>query len=65
NGALPENNTWVAFDIPVRADFERLWGAVPEGYDHVDVFFEARWDKMPPDGTAQAIVLYDDLIVEP
>lgn len=65
NGAMPEMNTWVAFDLPVRADFERLWGAVPEGYERVDVFFELRWDKMTDDGRAKATARYDDLFLEP
>ncbi|MEM9728388.1 MAG: hypothetical protein AAF997_07370 [Myxococcota bacterium] len=64
-GEQPPKDTWTKFDIPVRDDFERLWGEVPKDYERVEVFFELRWDKMTPDGSVEAEVLYDDLYIEP
>ncbi|MEM8609938.1 MAG: hypothetical protein AAGF92_22790 [Myxococcota bacterium] len=64
-GEQPKTNTWVPFDIPIRDDFKRLWGAVPQAYDRVEVFFEVRWDKMTKQGEVVAEVIYDDLYVEP
>jgi hypothetical protein len=57
----PEMGKWVHFEMPVRADFEKLWGTVPEGYDRIRVLFEVRWDNMPEGGTAVADVNFDDL----
>ena len=65
DGEQPDQNTWVAFDLPIREDFERLWGSVPSGYDRFDVFYELRWDNLPPDGSVKAKVLYDDLFLAP
>lgn len=61
----PKTGVWVEFDLPLRADFERLWGAVPEGYDRIEVFFEVRWDNMTPEGAVAAEVYFDDLFVDP
>ena len=57
----PEMGTWVHFEIPVRADFQKLWGTVPEGYNRIRLLFEARWDNMPAGGSALADVYFDDL----
>jgi len=65
DGNQPEKGTWIAFDMPLRADFERLWGAVPQGYERIEVFFEVRWDNMTPEGAVTAEVYFDDLFVEP
>lgn len=60
----PKTGTWIAFDLPLRADFERLWGAVPQGYERIEVFFEVRWDNMTPEGAVAAEVYFDDLFVD-
>lgn len=57
----PELGRWIHFDLPVRADFERHWGTLPDGYDFVRVLFEGRWDGKPPDEAAHADVYFDDL----
>ncbi len=57
----PEMGTWVHFEMPVRADFQKLWGTVPEGYDSIRLLFEARWDNLPAGGSALADVYFDDL----
>jgi hypothetical protein len=55
---------WTHFEVPLRADFERLWGVVPEGYDWLDILFEARWDHMPRGTGVRADVYYDDLYLD-
>ena len=57
----PEMGTWVHFEMPVRADFQKLWGTVPEGYNRIRLLFEARWDNLPAGGSALADVYFDDL----
>ena len=61
----PVRGKWVPFEIPVRDDFERAWGVVPEGYSRVSVLFEARWDNMPKGSSVAADVYFDDLFVGP
>jgi hypothetical protein len=60
----PPLGEWVAFDVPLRADFQRLWGVVPEGYEMLRLLFEARWDNLPAGGSVSVDVYYDDLYVE-
>jgi len=60
----PELGVWTHFEVPLRADFERLWGVVPEGYGRLDIFFEARWDHMPEGTGVRADVYYDDLYLD-
>lgn len=60
----PKLGVWTHFEVPLRADFERLWGVVPEGYDRLRIFFEARWDNMPEAGSVRADVYYDDLYLD-
>jgi hypothetical protein len=60
----PTLGEWTHFELPLRADFERLWGVVPEGYDRLRILFEARWDNMPADASLQADVYYDDLYLD-
>jgi hypothetical protein len=60
----PAQGEWVHFELPLRRDFERLWGTVPERYDHLSVLFEARWDDMPAGSSVKSDVYYDDLAVE-
>ncbi len=57
----PEMGTWVHFEMPVRADFQKLWGTVPEGYNRIRLLFEVRWDNLPAGGSALADVYFDDL----
>jgi hypothetical protein len=58
----PPFDTWVPFELPIREDFERLWGAVPGGYEKLRLLFEVRWDnKVAGEATAEADVYYDDL----
>ena len=65
SGDPPRQGAWVQFDLPIRRDFERLWGVVPSDYDSVRFLFEARWDKLRRDAepALTATVYYDDLSV--
>ena len=66
SGDPPPLGEWVRFDLPIRRDFERLWGAVPENYDKVRFLFEARWDKKRDRASVvKSNVYYDDLSVIP
>jgi hypothetical protein len=66
SGDPPPLGEWVRFDLPVRRDFERLWGAVPEDYEKVRFLFEARWDKKRDrHSVVKSNVYYDDLSVVP
>ena len=60
----PKLGVWTHFEVPLRADFERLWGVVPGGYDRLDVLFEARWDHLPARSGVHAEVYYDDLYLD-
>jgi hypothetical protein len=62
--APPKLGVWTHFEVPLRADFERLWGVVPKGYDWLDILFEARWDHMPRGTGVRADVYYDDLYLD-
>ncbi len=57
----PELATWVHFDLPVKSDFERLWGTLPEKYQKLGVIFGVRWDDKPEGAALHADVYYDDL----
>jgi hypothetical protein len=59
----PELGRWTYFEIPLRAEFERLWGVVPSGYEKLRVLFEARWDGRPPGSRVEADVAFDDLFL--
>ena len=54
---------WVHFEVPLRADFHRLWGVVPTGYQKLGILFEARWDNKPEGSGCNAVIYYDDLFV--
>jgi hypothetical protein len=60
----PKLGVWTHFEVPLRSDFERLWGVVPEGYDRLRILFEARWDNMPAEASVHADVYYDDLYLD-
>lgn len=58
----PVQGEWVPFELEVKADFERLWGQAPEGFEKLRFLFEVRWDnKLPGVGAPEADVYYDDL----
>jgi len=61
----PALDEWVPFQVNVRDDFLKLWGAVPE-YEKIRVLFEVRYDdKAKGEGPAEADVYYDDLYFGP
>ncbi len=57
----PELGRWQHFDLPVKADFQRRWGAVPENYRVLRVMFVVRWDDKEAGAALHADVYYDDL----
>lgn len=60
----PLQNKWVEFQVPVRGDFEKLWGVIPRGYDRIVFLFEARYDAgVKKDARVRADVYFDDLYV--
>lgn len=62
----PVQGEWVHFEVPVKEDFENLWGAAPEDYEKLRILFEVRWDeKAAGDGAPEADVYYDDLYIGP
>ncbi|HEV8574718.1 MAG TPA: hypothetical protein VGR43_08425, partial [Dehalococcoidia bacterium] len=64
--AEPVLSEWIPFQANVRADFQRLWNQVPDGYERLRLLFEVRWDgKVAGDGTPAADVYYDDLYAGP
>jgi len=66
NREEPVPGEWVPFEAHIRADFQRLWGNIPEGFDKLRLLFEVRWDgKTAGDGPAEADVYYDDLYIGP
>jgi len=60
---LPQLGRWTWFEVPLREEFERQWGAVPSGYDKLRVLFEARWDNRPAGSRIEADVTFDDLFL--
>jgi len=61
----PPMNKWVPFQVNVRDDFRKLWGAVPEDYEKIRVLFEARYDDKALGERPEADVYYDDLYFGP
>ena len=59
--ADPVLGVWQRFELPVRADFERLWGSALPRIGRIELLFEARWDNMPAGSAVRADVYYDDL----
>ncbi|MFP8879531.1 MAG: hypothetical protein VCE43_08815 [Myxococcota bacterium] len=57
----PPIGEWAYFEMPVRDDFESLWGIVPANYEYLRIFFEARWDHKEPGAALSADIYYDDL----
>ena len=50
----------------VFADFEEVWGEVPQNYETIRVLFEVRYDdKQPGDGPILSDVYYDNLYMGP
>jgi len=64
--AEPTTDQWVYFEVNLAEDFERFWGAVPEGYSKIRVLFEAAYsDKAVGETGVEADVYYDDLYMGP
>ena len=61
----PRLGQWVEFKRDVAADFQRLWGNVPEGFDRIRLLFEVRFDDKAADERPAADVYYDDLYLGP
>ncbi len=62
----PPLDQWVPFSVNVKEDFERFWGAAPEGYETIRILFEVRYDsKAIGEGPLAADVFYDDLYFGP
>lgn len=59
--ADPVLGVWQRFELPVRADFERLWGSARRRIGRIELLFEARWDNMQAGSAVRADVYYDDL----
>jgi len=59
----PRPGEWTYFEIPLREQFQRQWGLVPEHYDRLRVLFEARWDARPPGSSIVADAYFDDLFL--
>lgn len=60
----PKREQWVHFELPLREDFQELWGHVPSDFSSLRVLFEARWDAKPEGAGVRAEVWYDDLVLE-
>jgi hypothetical protein len=58
---------WIRFELPVRQDFQDLWGAVPTNFDSIRVLFEVRWDdaNLLQEQPSQAEVFFDNLYFGP
>ncbi len=63
--AEPAQDAWVPFKLDIAADFERVWGAVPAGFDSVRLLFEVRFDDKAPEQRPYADVFFDDLYIGP
>jgi hypothetical protein len=57
----PVVGSWVHFDLPVKSDFEQLWGTLPANYRKLRAMFSVRWDDKPEGAALHADVYYDDL----
>ena len=42
-GEPGELGEWVSFELPIRDDFKRIWGVVPEGYEYVSFLVQNVW----------------------
>jgi hypothetical protein len=60
----PKRDQWLRFELPIRQDFQELWGHVPSDFSSLRVLFEARWDDKPEGAGVRAEVWYDDLVLE-
>lgn len=60
----PETGRWVRFELPIREDFSRLWGKIPDNYEKLNFFYEARFERYPKGSEhIRADVYFDDLYV--
>jgi hypothetical protein len=61
----PVTDQWVYFERNIRDDFQRLWGAVPEGFSSIRILFEVRYDDKSVGTALEGNAYYDDLYVGP
>ncbi len=60
----PETGKWVRFELPIREDFSKLWGKVPDNYEKLNFFYEARFERYPKGAEhIRADVYFDDLYI--
>ncbi len=57
----PDLGSWLRFDLPVKSDFQQLWGSVPANYRQLRIMFAVRWDDKEEGAALHADVYYDDL----
>lgn len=57
----PTLGDWVHFDLPIKFDFEQLWGTQPANYRELRAMFIVRWDDKEESTALHAEVYYDDL----
>ena len=62
--SVPKTGEWKYFELPIRDDYQKLWGKVPDKYKKIDFFWEARFDEEPKNAShIRADVYYDDLYI--
>ena len=59
--AEPPLDRWVPFDLPIRRDFEQVWGVVPENYEKLRVLLQVIWLDRAIGSEVAADVYFDDL----
>lgn len=60
----PALGQWIYFERHLAADFQAVWGEIPQGYEALRIFLEARWDhRQAADGVSSARVFFDDVFV--
>lgn len=57
----PRAGEWVRFELPLRADFEEIWGVVPSGYGSLRIILQTLWMDRPAGSEVMADVYFDDL----
>ena len=57
----PDLESWLYFDLPVKADFAERWGSVPANFRQLRIMFLVRWDDKEEGAALHADVYYDDL----
>lgn len=61
--AEPRRETWVPFDVDPAADHLEHYGVIPESYDRLRIFFEARFERREAASADPVVadVYFDDL----